>query len=192
MLTDWRVLVFLLLSLIISTTLQFYFLGTSKFLEDIGWSRSYVPAIMTVAQMATVIAMALVLPKIFPRYIGYQGILTLGAVFWLILYAIYLTQPPRWLAVVAQAFHGLAFAFFYDAAYIYVNQIAATEIRATAQSLYTVVTTGLGLFLGTHLSGFVLDRCRHEGKIRWRPFFATPCLILGVCIVAFILFFTEM
>jgi MFS family permease len=192
MLTNWRVLVFLFLSLVVSVQLQFYFLGTSKFLEDIGWSRSYVPAIMTVAQMATVAAMAFVLPYIFPRIIGYQGILTLGAVFWLILYLIYLTNPPRWLAVVAQAFHGLAFAFFYDAAYIYVNQIAATEIRATAQSLYTVVTTGVGLFLGTHISGIVLDRCRHDGKILWRRFFATPCLILGFCIVAFILFFTEL
>ena len=190
MLSSWKVLIFLLLSLVVSTQLQFYFLGTSKFLEDIGCSRATVPAIMAVAQMATVVAMVLVLPYLFPRF-GYQGTLTMGVLFWLALYIIYVLQPPRWLVVVAQAFHGLAYAFFFDAAFIYVNQIAPSEIRGTAQSLYTVVTVGLGLFLGTHFSGFVLDRCRHEGKIHWRPFFATPCLTLALCIVAFLLFFTE-
>jgi MFS family permease len=190
MLSSWKVIVFLVLSLIVSSQLQFYFIGTSKFLEDIGFPRANVPAIMTVAQMATVGAMVFVLPYLFPR-IGYQGTLSLGAFFWLALYLIYVLQPPRWLIVAAQALHGLAYAFFFDAAFIYVNQIAPAEIRGTAQSLYTVITVGLGLFLGTHFAGIVLDRCRHEGRIHWRPFFATPCLTLVVCIAAFLLFFAE-
>lgn len=190
MLGNWKMLIFLVLSLVVSTQLQFYFLGTSKFLEDIGCPRASVPAIMTVAQIATVLSMVSILPWLFPR-IGYQGTLTLGTLFWLLLYVVYVLQTSRWLVIAAQAFHGLAYAFFFDAAFIYMNQIAAPEIRGTAQSLYTMVTIGLGLFLGTHLSGAVMDRCRRDGKILWRPYFATPCLTLTLCVLAFILFFTE-
>lgn len=190
MLSSWKTLVFLALSLIVSSQLQFYFIGTSKYLEDIGFPRAHVPAIMTVAQMATVVAMAAILPSLFPR-IGYQGALALGVFFWLALYLVYALQQPGWLIVAAQALHGLAFAFFYNAALVYVDQIAPEQIRGTAQSLYTVITVGLGFFLGTHFVGIVLDRCRHEGGIRWRRFFLTPCLPLALCIAAFLLFFTE-
>ncbi len=190
MFSDWKVLLFLALALIVSTQLQFYYIGTSKFLEDIGCSRTSVPAIMTVAQIATVVAMVCVLPDLFPK-MGYRWTLALGTFFWLALYIIYVIQRPRWLIVAAQGFHGLAYAFFIDASIIYMNQVAPAEIRGTAQSLFTVVTVGLGLFLGTHFTGFMLDRCRREGKIHWRPFFATPCVPLLLCVVAYILFFTE-
>ncbi len=190
MLGQGRVIAFLLISLLVSTQLQFYYLGTAKFLEDIGCSRASVPAVMSVAQMATIVTMAAILPYLFPR-IGYQGTLALGTLFWVLLYVIYVIQQPRWLVVAAQVFHGIAFAFFFDAANVYMNQIAPPELRGTAQSLYTVVTLGLGLFLGTHYSGAVLDRCRRDGQYRWRPFFATPCLALVLCVLAFLLFFQE-
>jgi MFS family permease len=89
------------------------------------------------------------------------------------------------------ALHGFAFAFFFDAAIVYMNQVAPTAIRGTAQSLYIVVTLGLGLFLGTRFTGMVLDRCRVEGGYRWRTVFATPCITLALCALAFILFFAE-
>jgi len=190
MLSEWKVLVFLLLSLVICTQLQFYYIGTSKFLEDIGFSRTHVPAIMAVAQIATVASMVAILPSVF-QICGYRWTMALGTIFWLALYIAYLIQSPRWLIVVAQGFHGLAYAFFIDTAIIYVNKIAPIEIRHTAQSLFIVITIGLGLFLGTPYSGFVLDRCRREGKIHWRGYFATPCLPLAICIIAFILLFTE-
>jgi len=190
MLGKGRVVRFFVLSLILSTQLQFYYLGTAKFLEDIGCPRSSVPAAMTVAQMATVVSMVLVLPYVFP-YLGYRWTLVLGAIFWVCLYLVYVIQPPRWVVVASQAFQGLGFAFFFDGAIVYVNQIAPPEIRATAQSLHTVMTFGAGLFLGTHLAGFVLDRCRREGKVNWRPFFALPCVPLLLCALAFFLLFTE-
>lgn len=190
MLGKGRVVLFFVLSLILSTQLQFYYLGTAKFLEDIGCPRSSVPAAMTVAQMATVVSMVLVLPYVFPL-LGYRWTLVLGAIFWVCLYLVYVIQPPRWVVVASQAFQGLGFAFFFDGAIVYVNQIAPPEIRATAQSLHTVMTFGAGLFLGTHLAGYVLDRCRRDGKVHWRPFFALPCVPLIACALAFFLLFTE-
>ncbi|HQQ90470.1 MAG TPA: polysaccharide deacetylase family protein [Kiritimatiellia bacterium] len=84
---------------------------------------------------------------------------------------------------------GLAFAFFFDAAFIYVNRVAPPEIRGSAQALYTTVTLGLGLFVGTRITGAVMDRFRCASGFTWRTIFLVPCFLLAVCALAFIFFF---
>jgi hypothetical protein len=34
-----------------------------------------------------------------------------------------------------------------------------------------------------------MDRFRREGGFKWRTIFLVPCLLLGVCALAFIFFF---
>lgn len=189
-LADRKVLVFLIISFVATSQLQFYYMGTSRFLEDIGFRRASIPAIMTVAQLAEILAMAQVLPFVLPR-LGYQITLTIGVSLWVLLYAVYLVGRPRWLVVSAMGLHGFAFAFFLDAAVIYVNALAPQELRGSAQSLYTAVTLGLGLFVGTQLTGLVLDRLRTESGYRWRAIFAIPCGVLALCVLAFALYFEQ-
>jgi len=190
MLSRRNMLIFLAISLVATTQLQFYYMGTAPFLEAIGCRHANVPAIMTVAQVAEIVATAWALPFILPR-IGYQWTLALGPLMWALMYLTYVIQRPRWLVVASMTLHGFAFAFFFDAAIVYMNQVAPPAIRGTAQSLYIVVTLGLGLFLGTRFTGVVLDRCRSADGHRWRVVFAAPCLTLALCVLAFIIYFTE-
>jgi len=190
MLKDPKVLIFLLISFVATTQLQFYYMGTSRYLEDLGFRTSSIPAIMTVAQLAEIVAMAQVLPFVLPR-LGYQATLTIGVGLWVLMYAVYLAGHPRWLVVASMGLHGFAFAFFLDAAVIYVNAIAPSELRGSAQSLYAVVTLGLGLFAGTQFTGWVLDRLRRETGYAWRAIFTIPCAVLALCTLAFILFFED-
>lgn len=189
MLGDPNFLTFMLISFVVTTQLQFYYLGTSRLLEDIGTSHAVIPAAMSVAQIAQVVAMAVILPYIF-KPLGFQWILAMGTAFWLVMFLVYARMRPRWLVIASMGLHGLAFAFFFDAAYIYINDAAPTDIRASAQGLYTAVTQGLGLFLGTQFTGMVMDRRRGEdGKFRWRPIFLVPCGLLTVCVLGFLLLF---
>lgn len=189
MLGDSNFLIFLVISFVVSTQLQFYYLGTSRFLEDIGTSHSNIPAAMSVAQIAQVVAMAAILPYIFRR-LGFQWTLAMGTAFWLAMFVVYARMRPRTLVIASMALHGLAFAFFFDAAYLYIEQVAPKDIRGSAQGLYTTVTQGLGLFLGTQFTGVVMDYLRGEdGKFRWRPIFLVPCVLLGLCAVAFVVLF---
>lgn len=188
--SDTNILVFLGISLLVTTQLQFYYMATSKFLEDIGFNHANVPALMTVAQLAEIVTMAVVLPYVLP-YIGYRWTLAIGPLLWCAMYLIYVLQRPRWLVIACMALHGLAFAFFLDAAVIYVNHVSPAEIRGTVQSVYVSITLGLGLFIGTHITGFTLDYFRHEEKTNWRRVFSVPCVTLILGSVAFILFFTD-
>lgn len=188
MLSDTNFLIFLVLSFVVTTQLQFYFLGTARFLEDLGTRQATIPAAMTLAQIAQVVAMAQILPFVFPR-MGFQWTLAAGTAFWLAMYLVYARMRPRWLVIASMAFHGLAYAFFFDAAFIYVNRVAPSDIRGSAQSLYTMATLGIGLFLGTQFTGIVMDRFRQDGHFRWRPIFLVPCLLLSLCAVAFVVLF---
>lgn len=189
-LRDPKTLTFLVISFVATTQLQFYYMGTSRFLEDIGFRSASIPAIMTVAQVAEILAMAQVLPFVLPK-IGYQLTLTIGVALWVLLYAVYLVGRPRWLVFASMGLHGFAFAFFLDAAVIYVNHISPTALRGSAQALYAAVTLGLGLFVGTQLTGWILDRFRTPTGYRWRAIFAIPCAVLTLCVLAFILFFED-
>ena len=188
MLKDLNFLVFIALAFVVSTQLQFYFLGTARYLEDIGTPHSSIPGLMGIAQIAQVVAMALILPVTFPR-LGYQWTLAIAVSMWLLLFLAYSRLSQRNLIIASMALHGLAFAFFFDAAFIYVNRVAAPEIRGSAQALYTTVTLGLGLFAGTQLTGAVMDRYRTANGFRWQKIFLFPCILLTICMFAFLLLF---
>lgn len=117
-------LIFMVISFVVTTQLQFYYLGTSRFLEDIGTSHAAIPAAMSIAQVAQVVAMAAILPPIFAP-LGYRWIMALGTGFWLVMFLLYACMKPRGLVVGSMALHGLAYAFFFDAAYIYINSALA-------------------------------------------------------------------
>lgn len=190
LLRDPKILTFLVISIAATAQLQCYFMGTARFLEDLGFRPAVIPALMTVAQVAEIVAVIQLLPFMLPR-LGYQVTLTTGIAMWAVMFAVYAVGRPRWLVVAAMALHGLAFAFFLESANIYVDKIAPTQLRGSAQSLYTAVTMGFGLFVGTHVTGWALDRLRSERGRQWRTIFAIPCAVLVVCVAAFLLFFRD-
>jgi nucleoside transporter len=181
-------LVFMALSLIVTTQLQYYFLGTARYLEDIGTPHTAIPAAMSIAQIAQVAAMAVILPVTF-KTMGFQWTLAIGTGMWLLMFLTYARSKSRTLIIASMTLHGLAFAFFFDAAFIYVERAAPPEIRGSAQALYTTVTQGVGLFLGTQITGGVMDHFRTEGGFQWRPIFLVPCVLLALCTLAFVFLF---
>lgn len=177
--TDFAI--FLAISFIVGTQLQFYFVGTSRFLEEIGVAPKNIPAAMTVAQIVQAISMGAIVPFILP-VIGYGKTLGLGIFAWALMYCAYAIGRPRWLVVASMMLHGFAFACFFDTAFIYVNRVSPADIRGSAQSLYFVVY-GLGLFCGTQFAGVVMDFLRREARFLWRPIFALPCALLVLCAI---------
>jgi len=188
MLSNPTFAVFIIVSLVVAGMMQFYFLGTAQFLQDIGASAKNVPAIMGIAQAAQALATLFLLGLFFTK-LGPKWTLTLGAASWLLLYVFYTVKAPKPVVVAAQVFHGLAYVFFMIAGQMYVNTVAPPEIAASAQALIILVTTGVGLFLGTQVAGITMDRSSVAGKFNWSKVFLVPllCTLVGVLalIVAF-------
>jgi nucleoside transporter len=191
LLKDSNFLIFLIISFVVSTELQFYYVPTAPFLEDLGVKRENTSAVMTLAQFAEIIAMAFLLTWSVDN-LGMRWTLVIGVVAWPLRYVIFAMLKPLWLIKASLTCHGLGYTFFIFAGTIYVNRIAPEGIKASAQALILVATLGLGNFLGTQVTGVVMDHFRtEEGKFRWRPIFLFPCVLTILCAIAFILFFKD-
>ncbi|MBE3040646.1 MAG: MFS transporter, partial [Chloroflexi bacterium] len=62
LLKDRNFLIFMLIAFVVTTELNFYYIPTPAFLEDIGISRANVPSVMTIAQIAEIAVLAFLLP----------------------------------------------------------------------------------------------------------------------------------
>jgi MFS family permease len=188
MLKDASFLIFILISMVAPGMMQFYFLGTAQFMQDNGISAKNVPAAMAIAQATQAIATLFVLGWIVQNA-GYKWTLTLGALSWVILFAIYIIPRPTAVIVGGQAFHGIAYVFFIIAGQMYAGAVAPEGAGASMQAMIFTAQSGIALFLGTQLAGVVMDKCRIEGRFQWRKVWTVPAAIMAVCVLALLILF---
>jgi MFS family permease len=189
LLKDTNFLIFIIVSMVFFALMQFYFLGTAPFMQDMGIPAKNVPASMGIAQavqaIATYFLMAFCMQKL-----GTKWTLIVGATGWFILYIAYIKQQPRWILIACQPFHGLAYVLFVIVGQIFANSQATPDIQSSTQAMLFAATTGVGLFIGTQFAGFIMDAFRKEGKFQWRSIFLVPCAIALISILVFLVFFT--
>ena len=65
--------------------------------------------------------------------------------------------PAIWMFYLAIILHGVCFDFFFVTGQLYTDQQAPPHLRSTAQGFITAMTYGFGMFIGSFLSGYVLD-----------------------------------
>jgi nucleoside transporter len=180
--------IFMVISFVVVTELQFYYLLTAPFLEDIGVARANVPAWMTLAQLAEILTMAWALPYFLPR-MGVRWALAIGVIAWPIRYIVFAIGTPVWLVIASLTLHGICYVFFFTVGQIYVNSVAPPDIRASAQSLLAIITLGIGSFLGMHFAGYVKWFFTGPGGPNYTYVFLVPCFLTIACTAAFLLFF---
>jgi nucleoside transporter len=188
MLGEPNFLVFIVISLVVAGLMQFYFLGTAQFMQDIGISSKHVPASMGIAQAAQAIATWFLMVALMTS-LGFKWTLTIGAASWFAMYVIYVGGKPRQLIVASQMLHGLAYVLFMIVGQIFADTVAPPAIRSSVQALIFTATVGVGLFLGTQFAGIVMDRFAVEGKFQWGKVWLVPCLVMlaGVLALALLL-----
>ena len=188
MLGEGHFLLFFIVSMIFFGLMQFYFLGTAQFMQDVGIPNKNVPASMGIAQAVQAIA-TFFLMALFIKHLGTKWTLIVGAASWFVLYIVYIAGKPRWLIVAGQSFHGLAYVLFVIVGQIFADGQASDEIRSSMQAMLFAATSGIGLFLGTHFAGFTMDKFRKEGKFQWRQVFMVPAAIALASVLIFMLLF---
>jgi len=180
-------LIFIVLQLVISGMMQFYFLGTGQFMQDRGVSVRNISAAMGIAQAVQAVATILLLGLLRSR-LGDQWTFVIGALCWTTLYVTYVASRSAIWIILIQAFHGLAYVFFMIGGQFFVGDMAPKEIGASAQSIIFIATNGIGLFLGTQLAGLVMQKNTVDGKFQWSKIWSVP---LAITLVGAIVFATA-
>lgn len=83
----------------------------------------------------------------------------------------------------AISLHGICYDFFFVAGYIYMDERVPPQDRASAQGLLTLVTSGFGSFIGSWISGLIVQMCMAEGEAsilaQWSVIWSIPALAAG-------------
>lgn len=107
--------------------------------------------LMTIAQVGELLVM-LVLPWLI-RTIGIRWVLFLGLLAWPMRYALFVFFPSSPLALGGLFIHGLCIPCFLIAGFMYTEQVAPPDIRASAQSLFLLCSQGIGRAIGSLMAG---------------------------------------
>jgi nucleoside transporter len=156
MLKDRSYLVFVIASVLACIPLTFYFSFTNAYLNEVGVVNA--AGKMTLGQMSEVLAM-LMMPFIFRR-ITLKAILLIGLMAWSVRYGLLAygnAGNGMWMFYIAILLHGVCYDFFFMTGQLYTDQKAPVNLRGTAQGFLTFLTYGLGMFIGSLLSGWAVD-----------------------------------
>ena len=188
LLKDTSFAIFVLCSLLISIPLAFYYSFTNLFLNDLNVGNA--ASIQSIGQMSEVLFMIL-MPWFFVR-LGLKKMLLVGMLAWLIRYGMFAmgnTDEMVWMLFLGIALHGICYDFFFVTGQIYVDKKAPKDIRASAQGFITLITYGVGMGIGSVISGNVLDMFTIDGQRDWSTFWWIPAIFsLLVALMFFVTF----
>jgi MFS family permease len=74
---------------------------------------------------------------------------------------------------------------------MYTEKKSNDKIKNAAQGLFTFVTYGLGMFIGTWFSGFVTSYYTVDQAYQWKNIWHIPTIISIAVLICFIFFFRE-
>ena len=177
-------------SLAVSVIHQIYFLQTGPFLSHIGILDSQIGPAMTIGQFAEILTMAYL--GFFLKRLGFKKVITIGVAAYFMRYAVFGTESfPVWVIIISQAFHGFCYAFFFAAAFIYVDKLADEDVRHSAQTVFGIIILGGGPVIGGWLSGYLQNIYTVENIFNYSNFWYTVSAIGLATMVFFYALFRE-
>jgi MFS family permease len=150
------------------------------YLEWRGLPRAWIAPTMTLGQM-TEIAMLAALP-LLSRRLGIKRTMVIGIMAWFVRFLTLATGPSLGIVVAGTLLQGVGIACFTVGAQVYIDRRSSDHVRATAQGLLLVCTSGLGALLGSVMAGEIGART-HPGDVL---VFLIPCVIDGALLVYFL------
>jgi MFS family permease len=141
----------------------------------------------------------LLLPLAYSKF-GVKKMLIIGLVAWIVRFFCFGygdANSTEWMLYLGIILHGICYDFFFVTGQIYTDNKAGDKIKASAQGLITLATYGVGMGIGSKLSGIVLDMYKTgvdaTGKATydWTSVWLVPAGIAIVVLILFVLFFSE-
>lgn len=188
---DRAYLVFFIAAVLICIPLSFYYAWANPFLNALNVENA--AAKQTLGQFSEAIFI-LAIPLLFNK-IGVKNMLLLGIIAWLLRYVFFAfgdSGGGMWMLYMGIILHGICYDFFFVTGYMYTEKKSSEKIKNAAQGLFTLASYGLGMVIGTYVSGFVVDMYTTADGVRdWNAIWMVPAYISVGVLVYFLIFFKE-
>lgn len=184
-------LVFFIASILICIPLAFYYNFTNLYLNEIG-----VPGAAAVQSLGQVSeALFLLIMPLMLKKLGFKRTLLIGMLAWAARYTLFAFGDAGsliWLVVLGLVLHGVCYDFFFVAGQIYTDRFAPAKVRSAAQGLISLATYGVGLLIGSLISGPIVDAfLAADGTHDWLIIWLIPAALAVLVTVLFASLFRE-
>ena len=187
---DKPYLIFFVAAIFVCIPLSFYFGFANLYLNQSGMSN--VAGKMVMGQISEALFI-LAIPFLFNR-IGVKNMLLIGMTAWILRYLCFAFGDMGagvWMLLMGIILHGVCYDFFFVTGYMYTEKKSNDRIKSASQGLFTFVTYGLGMFIGTWFSGFVTTYYSTGQEYQWQKIWFIPAFIAVAVLICFIFFFRE-
>jgi nucleoside transporter len=182
MMKQTNFMVFVIASILACIPLTFYYSFANAYLNDLRVPNA--GFMMTLGQWAELV-MLLAMPALF-RVMSIRGVLLVGLASWALRYLLLgygNADSGIWMFYLAILLHGACYDFFFVAGQLYTDQEAPGHLRSSAQGFLTFLTYGIGMYIGSVLSGVARDYFP-----TWQSFWLSSA-IMSAAIMFLVLFF---
>ena len=189
-----KMAVFFIFAMLLGASLQLTNAYGDTFLHDFAkipafqdlLAVKYPAIIMSISQISETLFI-LTIP-FFLRKFGIKKVMLFSMIAWVLRFGLFGFGNPAeglWMIILSCIIYGMAFDFFNISGSIFVETQSDPKIRASAQGLFMMMTNGFGAFLGSRLSGIIIDKyfILANGTFDWKGIwlaFAGYSLVVAV------------
>jgi MFS transporter, NHS family, xanthosine permease len=171
---NYKIALFFLFSMLLGGALQLTNMYGDTFLDDFRKVPAYGPdsfvvkystIIMSISQISETLFI-LSIPFFLKRF-GIKKVMLFSMIAWVLRFGLFSYGNPAeglWMIILSCIVYGMAFDFFNISGSLFVETTTDSKIRSSAQGLFMMMTNGVGAFLGSKISGWVIDRFYTEGN----------------------------
>lgn len=187
--------IFFISSVLVCIPLAFYYAHANLSLTESHMTN--VENKMSLGQASEVLFM-LMIPFALQKF-GIKKMLIVGLIAWIVRFICFGYGDgisSEWILYLAIILHGVCYDFFFVTGQIYTDNKAGEKIKNSAQGLITLATYGIGMGIGSKLSGIVLDKYTMTDAAgvvthNWNGVWMIPAGIAAVVLLLFIIFFNS-
>jgi NHS family xanthosine MFS transporter len=197
-----KMAVFFIFAMLLGASLQLTNAYGDTFLHDFAMIPAYknliavkFPAIiMSISQISETLFI-LTIP-FFLRRFGIKKVMLMSMLAWTLRFGLFGYGDPAeglWMIILSCIIYGMAFDFFNISGSLFVETQSDPTIRASAQGLFMMMTNGFGAFIGSRLSGIIIDKyyVLEGGAFDWKGIWMAFAAYSLVVTILFAVFFKH-
>lgn len=200
---NYKMALFFFFSMLLGAALQLTNMYGDAFLFDFSKNPLYADSfvvkystiILSVSQMSETLFI-LTIPFFLKRF-GIRNVMLMSMFAWVLRFGLFAYSDPSVAGTAMILFscivYGMAFDFFNISGSLFVETTTDTRIRSSAQGLFMMMTNGVGAYLGSKVSGWVIGKyfILPNGDTDWHGAWLTFAIYALVVAVLFMVSFKH-
>ncbi len=197
---NYKMALFFIFSMFLGAALQLTNMYGDSFLSGFEQVEAYKDSfvvkystiILSISQMSETLFI-LTIPFFLKRF-GIKKVMLFAMLAWVLRFGLFAYGDPSFFGtmhiVLSCIVYGMAFDFFNISGSLFVETNTDSSIRSSAQGLFMMMTNGVGAWLGSIISGYVINTyfLFPDGKTNWHDTwlaFAGYSLVIGILFLIF-------